>query len=136
MGYCIDLIDHKFKIPASETEQAFNAILDLMEDPEADRSGLNHEKGSVFSWMHSAEPFKWTSLDDAMEEWRFPVHRDSWTNDVVAVEFTGEKIGDEKQMFDVIAPYVVDGSYLHFRGEDGKEWRIEFDGNGITEVEV
>ena len=46
---------------------------------------------------------------------------------IVGVEFVGEKISySEDTMFDAIAPYVEDGSFIEMTGEDGCMWRWVF----------
>lgn len=46
--------------------------------------------------------------------------------DIVDLEFKGEKLGQEKEMFERLAPFVEDYSYLEFEGGDGKLWRWTF----------
>ena len=42
--------------------------------------------------------------------------------------FIGEKAGDERVLFNALAPFVQPSSFIHFRGEDGECWRWVFDG--------
>lgn len=86
-----------------------------------------------FSWLNGVDPDNWDYLKDAMADWRFPIELDDDLN-VVDIGFTGEKLGDEKQMFEVIAPFVEDGSYIEMQGEDGDVWRWEFTGDSVEEV--
>ena len=47
--------------------------------------------------------------------------------DVYDIWFTGEKIGEDIDLFlNSIAPYVLDESYISFSGEDGSQWRYLF----------
>ena len=42
------------------------------------------------------------------------------------LEFTGEKLGSDFELFQSIAPYVKDGSYIWMHGADGSKWRWVF----------
>jgi hypothetical protein len=44
------------------------------------------------------------------------------------ISFEWEKLGDERMLFDALAPYVEAGSYIEMVGEDGDHWRWVFDG--------
>lgn len=134
MGYHINLTEADFRIDAENTRDALDTIRELMADPSADRHGYSAQSGRHFSWLNNATPEDWDSLQDAMADWRFPVELDDDQN-VVDIRFSGQKIGDENQLFDVIAPYVEDGSYLEFRGEDGDVWRLVFDDDSVEEVQ-
>jgi len=69
-------------------------------------------------------------LEDALEAWRWPVSIDPQSGDVVGIEFTGEKLGDEELLFKAIAPYVTEGSYTLMVGEDGEIWKWVFGSGG------
>jgi len=113
MGTIMYLYADRFRIKAEDKEDALEEIKELMEDPDASRGGFNHEEGRVFSWMHDVNPEEWSSLEEALTEWRFkPETNDD--GDIVGLEFTGQKVGDEKQMFNRIAPYVQAGSKVEF----------------------
>ena len=45
---------------------------------------------------------------------------------ITELEFIGEKLGNDFEMFQSIAPYVQDGSYIWMIGEDGSQWRWVF----------
>jgi hypothetical protein len=116
MGTSMYLYADRFRIKAEDKEKALEKIKELMKDPNASRGGYNYEEGRVFSWLHNSNPEKWSSLEEALTEWRFkPETNDN--GDIVGLEFTGQKVGDEKQMFKRIAPYVQQGSRLEFSYE-------------------
>lgn len=99
-----------------------------MEDDSAKRSGGTQTFDgyiSYFAYLNNAEPDLWNNLSDAMSDWRFPIDVND-EQDVVDISFSGEKLGDEKQMFERIAPFVKTGSYIEFVGDEGEKWRIEF----------
>ena len=50
------------------------------------------------------------------------------------LEFTGEKLGSDFELFQSIAPYVQDGSYIWMLGEDGSQWRWVFQSGVCREI--
>jgi len=52
---------------------------------------------------------------------------------VIGIKFEGENNGSDKEIFEVIAPYVEEGSYIEMCGEEGEIWRWVFDGKTCVE---
>jgi hypothetical protein len=52
----------------------------------------------------------------------------------VRIHFEGEKIGQEDLLFEAIAPWVRDGSYIEMSGEDDAMWRWFFHAGECHEV--
>jgi hypothetical protein len=67
--------------------------------------------------------------------WRWHPTVDKKGN-ITHIEFTGEKYGDDKIMFNMIAPYVEADSYVYMRGECGETFGWEFDGHKMKEFET
>jgi hypothetical protein len=130
MGYCISLLHTKFRIPKASKALAHTAILGLFgHGKETIRDG----SGPHYSWVDTKTVLASTSLEEAMDEWRYELVVDPNTGDVTDINFTGEKYGDEEVLFGAIAPYVEAESYLAFSGEDGAHWRWFFDGSSVRE---
>jgi hypothetical protein len=55
--------------------------------------------------------------------------------DLVHVEL-GERIHEQPEMFNIIAPVVEKGSYIECSGEDGLFWRYYFDGKRCVEQDA
>ena len=56
---------------------------------------------------------------------------------VTDLDFAGDKLAyDEDEMFEKIAPYVDDGSFIEMSGEDGAQWRWVFSGGKVREVKA
>lgn len=55
---------------------------------------------------------------------------------ITELEFIGEKLGDDFKIFQSIAPYVQDGSYIWMIGEDGDQWRWVFQAGVCKEVKA
>lgn len=68
--------------------------------------------------------------------WRWRLVFDGMTGDVNKIEFESSdgKLGDEDILFNTIAPFVGEGSYIEMVGEDGEMWRWVFDGNTMKHV--
>ena len=57
-----------------------------------------------------------------------------WEHDGGAeLEFVGEKFLQDAELFDVLAPFVREGSFIDMRGEDDVAWRWYFDGHALLE---
>ena len=55
---------------------------------------------------------------------------------ITELTFIGEKLGNDFEMFQWIAPYVQDGSYIWMIGEDGDQWRWVFRSGVCKEIEA
>ena len=56
---------------------------------------------------------------------------------IVEIDFEGERLGhDEDVMFNAIAPYVEDGSFIEMVGEDGDRWRWVFKNGECKEIKA
>jgi len=54
---------------------------------------------------------------------------------IIRLDFNRDKIAyDEDTMFQAIAPYVEDGSFIEMAGEDGDRWRWVFKDGKCKEV--
>lgn len=92
---------------------------------------LKGKKSSGFAWVDK-DFHKHSDFKDIMSEWRYAVLFNN-NGDVDEIEFLGEKFGDDRVLFDAIAPYVKEESYIQMQGEDGQIWRWVFDGEKCTE---
>ena len=54
--------------------------------------------------------------------------------DIVEIEYDGCKLGNDFEMFQKIAPFVRNGSYLEMLGEDGTLWRWIFKRGKCKEI--
>jgi hypothetical protein len=137
MGYCMDMQDCKFHIPAAHFADALAAIKALMHNTEA-MTGGSWSGGVMverwYSWVNTNEVLEAETLSDALAAWRWEAHL-SENGDVTYLYFRGEKSGQDDVLFRAIAPYVTSGSYVCMRGEDGALWRWYFDGSRCVEQE-
>ena len=122
MGYCMNQRYSKFFISAKNKDATLEAIKGL-----AKQFPDEH-----FSWVTPEQFLSAKTLEEAMDAWRWEIDLDEKGN-VEEISFCGEKIGDDKLLFDAIAPWVKKGSYIEMQGEDGEQWRWNFDGKTCKE---
>lgn len=132
MGYCIEMTDSKFVIKKENFEKALNSlksvfVLENMTCVDC----IDGREYPHFCWVNTQIVLNSATLEVAMSEIRyFPFCNAQ--GDICNVEFVGEKYGDEKIFFNVLAPYVEDGSFLSFCGEDGNTWTWNFNNGAVT----
>jgi hypothetical protein len=128
MGYCIQLQDGHLTIKAENKAAALEAVKRM--DPRTGHGWWNGE--AQFSWVDHQDVVKASTLEEALGLWHFPPVL-SEAGDIIALEYEGEKIGDEIKLFATLAPFVENGSHVEFLGEDGERWRYVFDNGGFRE---
>jgi hypothetical protein len=116
----MDLMEAKFKIRKEKQLEALKAIKLLV-----GKETISDASGKHFSWVNTEDFSNARYIEDALEAWRWEVEFDDESNDIVGINFSGEKL---------IAPYVEAGSYIQMQGEDGEMWRWVFDGATVKEV--
>lgn len=128
MGYVVEIYEENFNIMCKNKEKALKNIIDIMNDN-------NHSPNNKsFKWLNGVDHNNWHCLEHAMEEWRLPVSVDSDGN-ICSISFRGEKLGDEYKLFDTIAEYVTDNSYIIMGGSyDESRWCYLFNNNTVEEV--
>lgn len=126
MGYAMNQGNTAFALKRENQPPALAAIRAL--------SGKGPH-GGRFSWVDPDFATKCDNFHDIMEEWRWEPEYDDGGN-VDNIEFIGEKIGQDKVLFDAIAPFVEPGSFIEMVGEDGTKWKWAFDGMTCKEVNV
>ena len=107
-------------IPKERQKFAFQAIVDLLKDRLS--RPVAH---SPFAFVETARLGKACDLLEALGALRWIPETDEAGN-IVSLEFTGEKLGDEEQIFRAIAACVKEGSAIQMAGEEGNVWRWLF----------
>lgn len=121
MGYCMSQVDGSFLMKRENQDAAFKAVKEQM-------------GGKAYHWQEASWMKNARDIQAVFDEWRYQPETDDETGDIVAIEFIGEKLGDELEFFKVIAPFVEKDSYLEMSGEDGSMWRWKFDGTTCKEI--
>lgn len=125
MGYCMQQEETRFAIRAENMKHAFGQLQAL-----AARAGA-HRRGH-FAWVDTSTLLSAKSVQEHLAEWRWDPELDADGN-IVGLDFTGEKLGDDMELFKALAPYVERGSFIRMSGEDGELWRWFFDGTSCVE---
>lgn len=115
MGYNVFVLQTRFSIASQNIEAAWRSVKSLsvrLESP---------------AFVRRNESAKAADLAAALFEWRWPAEFDDQGN-LIDLEFTGEKLGDDQILFAALAPFVNAGSFIVVAGDDGKVWRWRFDG--------
>lgn len=136
MGYYMEQTRSKFFISKENQEPALHALKLLGNKTEL-MSGGSYQGGrkveNWFSWVDMEDFLSSASLSEAMSTWSWEAELND-DGDIFDIQFDGEKIGQEELMFEAIAPYVEDGSYIQMLGEDGSQWRWIFKDGKVKEV--
>lgn len=111
MGYHMDFLRASFRL-------------------EKHKAALQALKGSGYNWAQEMKDC--TTLVDAMgtQGWQLEVDD---RGKIVGICFDGERLCDEDEIFDCLAPYVKAGSYIRMMGEDSEMWQWYFDGEKVVE---
>jgi len=84
-------------------------------------------------WVRKGDTDSCETLEELLEVWGYEAKNDGQGN-ITNISLTNEKLGEEKEMFKAIAPYVKAGSFLELSSEDGS-WRWIFDGTTCVSKE-
>ena len=77
------------------------------------------------------DPASDSSLAALLSDYYWIVENDENGN-IIDIYLDDDRIGDDDEMFDAIAPFVQAGSYIALEGEDGFIWCFYFDGTHCT----
>lgn len=140
MSYYIDkdTISADVFIASSDTKSAFETVKSALCDEHARRGGSEKR----LSWINKDDLAATGSFAELMEECRWRPTFDELGN-VTELTFIGEKLGEERLIFEFLAPFVKDGSVVEFvsdgystnvkhtyRFQDGK---VDYESEGIEE---
>jgi hypothetical protein len=108
-----------FYLPAGCKQDALEAIRGLR-----GKETIHDSSGWHFSWFPAGALAYPRSFEEMMALWRWSVETDEEGNiSVIKPRYEDVKLGDERLLFYVIAPYVKDGSFIEMEGEDDRIWR-------------
>ena len=125
MGYQIQVQGQRIRIKQANFEAAMKALIAI-------------EAGGFTSSPEAA-----TSLEDLLTRWRWqprilmekdPPVKGSKVGDIVYLDFTGEKMAEEEDMFRAIAPWIEPGCFVEISGEEDARWRWVFNGKTMYET--
>ena len=73
------------------------------------------------------------SVEDALNAFGYIAENDAEDN-IIGLEYNGEKLGYAEKLFEIIAPYVRSGSFIEMMGEDHSVWRWVFTDGMLEEI--
>ncbi len=117
MGYYMQQRESNFFLAKKKQQEALQAIKD---------AGKN--KAMVFG----SNVLQAKTIQEVLESWCWVSQFDKDGN-IEALHFEGNKSGDELELFNAIAPYVKENSFIEMSGEAGVIWRFQFDGKTCIE---
>lgn len=106
----------KFRLDKSNQQMAYEKIQELFK-----------KKGDI-RWYSQSEVEECTNFKDVMEVCNWYTNYDDEGN-CIDIEFIDGNYSDDDLIFEVIAPYVEDDSYIEMRDETGERWRWVFKNN-------
>lgn len=132
MGYYVSINSSHWALPLEHEAAALQALKDLNkpENNHLKRGGSytgGEKNAHWFSWMDADYDQKYHYVKDILEALGFECFRDSQTGDLHILHYDG-KIGQEELFLHALAPFVRDGSFIEWTGEDGARWRYRFEG--------
>lgn len=110
-----------FVIKNNNKVEIFNLSKEILLEKVVDR-WLPESKWDNYAWVDTSEIKKAKNVEDLLRAFRWNPEIDE-NEDIVDLYFTGEKLGDDEFLFNVIASGVESGSYIEMQGEDGTIWR-------------
>ena len=138
MGYCVAVICNEVVLRSADVPRAMEVLRGL---------ALKQHR---YSWVESGCVLNCIDNDDiigAFSEWRYDARALETEDPITALAvtpqkvfpsivieaFTGDKLGDDEMLWRVLAPFVVSGATIEFRGEDGAMWRYLFTDDALVE---
>ena len=149
MGYNIQQNDGKFEIKSEQVPKATHAFIQAIND---DAEGTRN-----FVWMkeqldletlgqpttcqtcNQKIPSDHTALKDltTLMDKILGFGIETEDGNVISVFFDGQKrFSGLEWGLQIIAPFVTQGSFLEFSGEDAAQWRYNFNGKTMTELKA
>jgi hypothetical protein len=140
MGYYVQTTGCSVFLPKARFADAYKALCDLNQhdelksggsyggdkisagDPRPD--GMTYHPARWFSWMDADYPSKCTTMEQVLQEVGFDPYFD-YAGNLEALSYDS-KTGCEEIFLNALAPFMRNGSYINWRGEDGELYRYEF----------
>lgn len=120
MGYDARQVECDFEIRVENHPSALETL-----------KAVASERGSL-CWVNSTDLEEAETLTEALRKCGWDAKLDAAYN-IVSIQFEWEKIGDEDVLFNAVAPFVKEGSFIHMVGGDGDHWRWVFRNGGCVE---
>ena len=127
MGYYVQMVEADFTIPESqEVLEALRAMPKKYKEYQRGGDGTNR----WFSWMPDEELENAVSVKAVFESVGFDIR--DYGNGTFGLDGFDNKTCQEEMYLAVVAPFVADGSYTQWRGEDGEMYRFTVNRGKLT----
>jgi hypothetical protein len=134
MGYYVDTTEAVIFIYKDKFEDCYKAMCKLNERDDL-KSGGSWREGKAeskwFSWMDANYPEKCKSMEDILHELGFEGISYDEEGNLIDLCYSN-KIGSEEHFFQSIAPFIKEGSYINWSGEDNSMWQWYFNGKELV----
>lgn len=127
MGYYFNMRDQDFKIEPQRVHGAHKAILQYLE------GNLYFEHFKDDCYVRRSRNRCNGSFEECMGYLGYGIEKSS-DGGYDQIWLDHEKFDDEDGIFQILAPFVSDGSFIEFCGEDGAIWRYAFNNGEFAEL--
>jgi hypothetical protein len=150
MGYFVNITNQEFFVSKDNFDAAYKAMCALNDRDDLKSGGswggngitsdsprpegMTYHPAKWFSWMPANYPEVCKDFLSILKELGFQYDLDDSGN--LALVHYDDKTGAEGHFFAAIAPFVQDGSFIEWRGEDGSEYRWVFTNGTCSEQTV
>lgn len=125
MGYEISSFENNFKIKKENLGKSFIKLYNYTNE---NKNVVNNWK-----WVSCNDILNASSLSEILENFGLSVNFDNEGN-INNIKFISEKLGNEFELFKLIAEFVENKSYIEVNGADGETWRWIFEDAICKEV--
>ena len=119
MGYCMYSEESTFEIKEENLDPAFKHCKKMLV-----------KENVKYAWVDNQTLRDSKNLFEFLEECRWCYDLEDKT-----IGFIGEKYGNEEILFNTLAPFVEDNSYIKMVGEDGGLWKWIFKNGECKKIE-
>jgi hypothetical protein len=121
MGYYIEMKESIIKIK----RENYNNVIESLKK-------WASKKTSEIRYVYTDDILDSGGIDEVMEAIRYPIFLE---DDYCHIDFfSGQKLGDDLEIFSVIAPFIEEDGYIEYIGEDGVNWRYLFKDGEVKEI--
>lgn len=129
MGYYVTINEHNVFMSKDTFADAYKALCDLNRHDHLKRGGSN--TGAVwYSWMPENYESETETVLDILDLLGLTVEGDDDGN-IVGFQYDN-KMGAEEVFLAALAPYIKDGSFINWAGDDGAMWQHRFENGRMT----
>lgn len=130
MGYYVNIEEANFRLPHEKLKEAHEALIALDITHHDEKRGGSWSGGKQtekwFSWMPMDYATSLESAQQILEKLGFEIELDDEGN--LMITNYDSKRGQEELFLSALAPFVNEGSYINWIGEDHQRWQNYFDG--------